>query len=528
MPIQNAIGIPPTSSPNGRFNALSLPQATAYENLLLNPSFEVLRPASGVQTPAAAWTFTPNVAGAGTASTTIGAFAWNESTVPARNYLEYTQTAQNGVRGTIECRIPGAASFAGQALTFSWWLWSSVDWAGSSLQITQNFGTGGSPSASVAVNATVNGQTTWTIPANTWTLFTGTVQVPSVASATLGTNGDDFLSLSLRPGGTTIGTVRIAAPGVYLGSIAPPYRARSPQIERIISSQNNAYSTANLPPSGSFIGDWVSCSDCLTTLGVGSIVFWDGSIWRTAIDAIQPTTSLLTFFRRLVGIGNITAKSPRTLFYLDEYFGSAGEFPAGVAAVTGNGANWNTPTNNGYGVLGLTTGGSTTGFSARAMQSNSHPIPTAGTAYFGVKLRLPFLPTSTEDFIIRSGASTLGLGNGVSSIGIEILCDRFGVASSGGASENFLIRGVNGGAAQSIDSGVALSNNFVIFEYLATDTSAAVFVNQAQVGTLTTVPTTNYGIRHSINKLAGTGNRQFLLDWSAFGFRYTVDYDRFL
>ena len=76
------------------------------------------------------------------------------------------------------------------------------------LEVVQNFGTGGSPSAEV----TGSGQSVTLT--GSWAAFAVTFSVPSITGKTLGTNGDDYLALNFwTSAGSTFNT-RAASLGI--------------------------------------------------------------------------------------------------------------------------------------------------------------------------------------------------------------------------------------------------------------------------------------------------------------------------
>ena len=88
-----------------------------------------------------------------------------------------------------EHRIEGVRSYAGQTITVLGWARRSSGAGNMAIEPLQNFGTGGSPSTEV----TGTGQTVTL--SGSWAAFAVTISVPSVAGKTLGTNGNDYLSL---------------------------------------------------------------------------------------------------------------------------------------------------------------------------------------------------------------------------------------------------------------------------------------------------------------------------------------------
>ena len=88
--------------------------------------------------------------------------------------------------------IEGVRSYAGQTITVLGWARRSSGSGNMALELEQNFGTGGSPSA--VVNAI--SPTTVTLTSD-WIPFAAVMTVPSITGKTLGTNNNDFLGLNL-------------------------------------------------------------------------------------------------------------------------------------------------------------------------------------------------------------------------------------------------------------------------------------------------------------------------------------------
>ncbi|KPL50811.1 hypothetical protein ABB55_00005 [Prosthecomicrobium hirschii] len=83
-------------------------------------------------------------------------------------------------------------------------------------RLSQYFGTGGSPSATVDTA----GADWVTVPTNTWTYYASVIQVPSLSGKTLGTNGDSALILSLGLPLTQTYTLDIAELALIPGALA--------------------------------------------------------------------------------------------------------------------------------------------------------------------------------------------------------------------------------------------------------------------------------------------------------------------
>jgi hypothetical protein len=110
-----------------------------------------------------------------------------------KNYLQGITASQSaaGDFAFIGQNIEGVRSFAGQTVTISFWAKANTGTPKIAVELSQYFGTGGSPSATVS---TAVGQV---ILSTSWTRQTITVVVPSISGKTIGTNNNDSLGLIL-------------------------------------------------------------------------------------------------------------------------------------------------------------------------------------------------------------------------------------------------------------------------------------------------------------------------------------------
>jgi hypothetical protein len=108
-------------------------------------------------------------------------------------YLRIARTAGTSVTvHQLSQRIEGARTFAGKKVTVSITAQDATAATVLNVGLRQVFGTGGSPTAAVNLtnqNITLSG---------TVTTYALTFDVPSVASATFGSNGDDYLELVIN------------------------------------------------------------------------------------------------------------------------------------------------------------------------------------------------------------------------------------------------------------------------------------------------------------------------------------------
>lgn len=94
-------------------------------------------------------------------------------------------------RARLLQRIENVRTLAGKKVTVSFCARANSGTPSMAVNFTQNFGTGGSPSAAVVATGQKIGLT-----AN-WQYFKLTFDIPSVSGKTVGTNDDDFLALDL-------------------------------------------------------------------------------------------------------------------------------------------------------------------------------------------------------------------------------------------------------------------------------------------------------------------------------------------
>jgi hypothetical protein len=154
----------------------------------------------------------------------------NEPTYFCRTVV--TSVAGAGNFGILLQRIEDVRTFAGQQATISFW--AKVDATKNiSVELTQTFGTGGTPSAvvdSIGVTKVSIG--------TSWQKVTVTATVPSISGKTLGTNNDHFLGVNIWfDAGSTYnsrtstlgqqsGTFDIAQVQLESGAAATPFEQR--------------------------------------------------------------------------------------------------------------------------------------------------------------------------------------------------------------------------------------------------------------------------------------------------------------
>ena len=248
----------------------------AGKNKIINGAFNVwqrgtsITPSAGVSTYTADRFFVVMPAGS-----TISRQPFTAGTAPVAGYegqyymnTVITANAQNYEAGQ---KIENARTFAGQTVTFSFWARSTVGAQTMNVLLQQNFGTGGSPSATtdgtLISSSTGNAQYT---PTGTWTRYYFTYSLASVAGKTFGTNDNSFLLV--RPfqytATTTNTSLDIWGVQVEAGSTVTPFQTATGTIQgELAACQRYFYFQTN--GSG---GKAVGMAAMITTTQVRTVV----------------------------------------------------------------------------------------------------------------------------------------------------------------------------------------------------------------------------------------------------------------
>ena len=179
----------------GTVQALSPSSFLAGKNKVINGDFYWNQRAFTSVTTSQTYTFdrfVTNVSG-GTVTYTPQTFTLGSAPVAGYEAVNFWRCAVTGQSTSTDLalfmhRIESARTFANQTVTFTFWAKALSGTPKISAEITQLFGTGGTPSAQVN---TYFGQATLS---TSWTRYSFTGTVPSVSGLTFGTNGDDYLS----------------------------------------------------------------------------------------------------------------------------------------------------------------------------------------------------------------------------------------------------------------------------------------------------------------------------------------------
>jgi hypothetical protein len=114
-------------------------------------------------------------------------------TVNPKLFCRMAVSGQSAVsdRAYLEHRIEDVRTLAGQTITLFFWARRSVGTGNIAVEMVQSFGTGGSPSAAVQVAPVAVSITA------SWAVYRAVFALPSIVGKTLGSNGDDYLSINV-------------------------------------------------------------------------------------------------------------------------------------------------------------------------------------------------------------------------------------------------------------------------------------------------------------------------------------------
>jgi hypothetical protein len=216
----------------GNFNITSINNGplAGMRNAIINGNFDIWQRGTGFINPATGaytvdrWRVFYDGSGATRVIERVN-FPLGQTGVPGEPVymLRFAQTV-GGTGATSNAffqPIEDVRTFAGQQVTISFYMRSTTAATLPSIQIVQNFGTGGSPSAQVFTTLLTSVSIT-----TSWQRIQATVTVPSILGKALGSNGDSNLSLDIGFPLNTTFSFDIAQVQVEPGPVATPFERR--------------------------------------------------------------------------------------------------------------------------------------------------------------------------------------------------------------------------------------------------------------------------------------------------------------
>jgi hypothetical protein len=289
-------------------NALQVYDGTAWNglaasggNAIINGAFEINQRGftSGTAGGYVFDRWTHNLSGAsGTAS--VQSFTLGSAPVAGyegTNFARINTTVGNdksGLRQTVE----SVRSFAGQTVTISFFAKGTNPSTAGSLNVlfSQVFGTGGSPSSVVDTESSA-----FVLTAN-WTRYALTVNIPSIAGKTIGTNRDDSLALIIGQGinaSTDPWTLDIWGVQLEAGPTANVFRRNANSLQGELAACQRYYNRRLIAgayePYGTGVGVNSTTVECIvrfnvpmraafTSLEFGTLLLGDGTVGRAVTN----------------------------------------------------------------------------------------------------------------------------------------------------------------------------------------------------------------------------------------------------
>lgn len=204
---------------------------SGYRNKIINGDFAIAQRGTSVALSSTGYsldrwlvamngqTCTASRAGGSVGNTSVGKY-----------YGQFAFSGTGGSAGFVSQKIEGVETLNGETVTLSFYIADTVDTT-VTVYLRQNFGTGGSPSANVDTTVNITGITN---------AFAGkgyvklTLNLPSIAGKTLGTNGDDCLQLIFQSSTSSAHTLSLGLVSLVEGDAtgeAEPFSKRHPQQE---------------------------------------------------------------------------------------------------------------------------------------------------------------------------------------------------------------------------------------------------------------------------------------------------------
>lgn len=217
--------------------------------------------------------------------------------------------------------IEFSQTLQGRSSTFSCWLWTGAGSVTiSNLVAAQAFGTGGSPSTTVALDTPVN----WVVT-TTPKRFSVRVDWPSTVGKTLGTNGNDFIQIGFfLPAASTINVGTAQWQLEQCSSYAPAaglptaFEYRGIQAE-LLRTQRHYYTVT--------VGN-IPFQTGATTSTTAAFAFFQLPITMRTIPTCSQTNSNLAWFGSGTNVSsNVVAGSPQTAYVTAVLTGATASLP---------------------------------------------------------------------------------------------------------------------------------------------------------------------------------------------------------
>jgi hypothetical protein len=303
----------------------------AGKNKIINGDFRINQRAFSSTTTTGTYGFDRWLMIGNDGTTTYSAQTFTAGTAPVAGYegINFARLVSSGQTGVnaysiLQQKIEDVRTFAGQRITISFWAKASSGTPKVSVNVYQDFGSGGSagaysyPDTAALQNVTIN---------TSWTRYSFSILVAGISGKTIGTGSNLTVYLWTSAGttynaqtnsmGIQSATIDFWGVQVEAGSVATPFQTATGTLQGELSAcmryfekidmnnDGNTYAAANGTNSqGGFVFYKSQKRGSTTvTLNSGSIDWWNGSVWTTVAPALSGTTD---FFRWSIDTGTST------------------------------------------------------------------------------------------------------------------------------------------------------------------------------------------------------------------------------
>jgi hypothetical protein len=324
----------------------------AGKNKIINGDFNVNQRAFTSATTAGSYTFDRwrvGVATGGTSTFTTEAFTPGAAPVAgyeSKNFLQIVTTGQSAVGdGTsITQRIESTRTFAGQTVTVSFFAKAASGTPGLSIELSQNFGSGGSSAVLVqGQKATLS---------TSWARYSLTFAIPSISGKTIGTSDYFDLAMWVSSGssrdarlnnlGIQSNTFQIWGVQVEAGSIATPFQTASGSIGGELALAQRYY--YRFTPTSA--AQRLAYGYCNTTTSADLLLAFPVQM-RTAPTALETSGTATDYSVRTSG-NTVTACSAVPAFAIASPYSAEFNFTVASGLTAGTGAGARAVNTNAY------------------------------------------------------------------------------------------------------------------------------------------------------------------------------------
>ncbi len=287
-----------------QFHAAPLSPAmpTAKTNYLLNPFFQVCQGATSGTVTASTTGYTVDqwVVSAGTNNVT-----WSRESIAAgdigtfpfqnRNFLRISSGAANPY--TFSQPVEDVRTLNGVTVTFTVFMKLNAGTGTATLDVEQNFGSGGSASVTTAIS----GPHTLS---SSWQRFSGTVTLPSTTGKTIGTGS--YLRPRVTVSGAASSTFDCMFAQLETGPRFTRIEPRGFDVELAACKRyyQTSYESGTIPGSNTFIGS-------VYTLAAATAFLSDGNITMPVQMRIAPTVTVYSKTGAPGNVRDVTATADR-------------------------------------------------------------------------------------------------------------------------------------------------------------------------------------------------------------------------